>query len=76
MALAWAHMRARRWSVPTRAALYGFAVVFAAGSLVVYYGNDGPVFVVVPQVSWMLMIAVVAVAALISRRRSRGTAGD
>jgi hypothetical protein len=83
VALAWAYMVSKRWSVMTRATLYGVTLVITLGSLV-SYGNvvlppaGSPrafVFVVVPPGSWLLMAIVVPIAALISRRRSQGGAG-
>jgi hypothetical protein len=78
IALAWAHVVSKRWSVVTRAALYTVMLVLPLGSLIIY-GDDavrlrsGPrafVYVLVPPVSCLLMAIVVPAAALISRRRS------
>ena len=78
IALAWAHVVSRRWSVITRAALYTVMLLLPLGSLIVY-GTDAVrsrsrpaafVYVLVPPLSCLLMAIVVPTAALISRRRS------
>jgi hypothetical protein len=83
VALAWAYLVSKRWSVLTRAALYCVTLVITLGSLAIY-GNvvlppaGSPrafVFVVVPPGSWLLMAIVVPIAALISRRLSHRGAG-
>lgn len=80
IALAVAHAVSKRWPVLTRAALYSVMLVVALGSLIAY-GADAfrpprPqgafVFVVVAPVSWLLSALVIAVAAWISGRRSKG----
>ena len=83
VALAWANMLSKRWSVLTRATLYCVSLVITLGSLIIY-GNvvlppaGSPrafVFVVVPPGSWLLMAIVVPIAAFISRKLShRGAA--
>lgn len=83
VALAWANLVAKRWSVPTRATLYGVTLLIALGSLAIYGGVVSPpagspgafVFVAVPPGSWLLMTIVVPIAAWISRRLSRRGAG-
>src|SRR2546427_3353772 len=79
IALALANVVSKRRSVLTRATLHSVMLVVALGSLAVY-GADALsppkaqaafVFVVVPPASWLLIAIVVAVAALISGRRSR-----
>ena len=77
VALAWANTVAERWSVPTRTALYCVTLVITLGCLVIYGFDLAPSgsarafsFVAVPPGSWILM-AVVPIAALVSRRRSR-----
>jgi hypothetical protein len=80
VALAWANVVSKRWSVITRATLYCVTLVVMLGSLAIYgdlvrppAGSPGAfVFVVVPPASWLLMAIVVPIAALISRRQSRG----
>ena len=76
--LAWANMVSKRWSVITRATLYCLTLVLTLGSLGIYLdrvlrpprSTPAFVFVIVPPVSWLLMTIVLAIAALISRRRS------
>ena len=83
VALAWANMVSRLWSVLTRATLYCVTLVITLGSLAIYGDVVLPpagsprafVFVVVPPGSWLLMAIVVPIAALISRRRSHRGAG-
>lgn len=66
----------RRWSVPTRVALYGVMLFVALGSLIIYgmvaLGPPRPkpaaVFLVVPLGSWLLALVVIPLVALISRR--------
>lgn len=69
-------MVSKRWSVVTRAALYIVMLVFTLASLAIYgdvaFGQPrvkiGFVFLVVPFASWVAMLVVVPIAALISRR--------
>jgi len=76
MALVWASVVSKRWSILTRAALYSVALVIALGSLAIYGEVAlGPprtqtafVFVMIPPASWLLMVIAVAIAALISGR--------
>lgn len=83
MALAWANMVSKRWSVLTRATLYCVTLVLTVSSLAIYANvvlrppksTPAFVFVVVPPASWLLMTIVVPIAALISRRLSRRGAG-
>jgi hypothetical protein len=79
LALGLANAVSKRWSVLTRATLYGLTLVLAPVSLAVYI-NDALrppraqaafVFVAVPLVSWLLIAVVVPAAVLISGRRSR-----
>jgi hypothetical protein len=79
MALAWANMVSKRWSVLTRAMLHCVTLVITLGSLAFYGGVVLPpagsarafVFVAVPPASWLLIAIVVPIAVLISRRRKR-----
>jgi hypothetical protein len=80
VALAWANVVSKRWSVLTRATLYGVTLVITLGSLAIYgdvvkvapRGSPNAfVFVVVAPGSWVLMTVVVSIAALVSGRRSR-----
>ena len=83
VALAWANLVSKRWSVLTRATLYCVTLVITLGSLTIYGDIVLPpagsprafVFVVVPPGSWLLMTIVVPIAALISGRLSRRGAG-
>ena len=77
--LALADVISRRWSVPTRAALYWVMLTVTLGSLAVY-GADAVwprtaqpafFFVAVPPASWLVIGVVIVTAALIARRRSR-----
>jgi len=80
VALMLTHFVSRRWSVLTRATLYIVTLVIALGSLIVYgddaLGHRRPqaafVYVAVPPLSWLLMVIVVPIAALVCRRHSRG----
>jgi hypothetical protein len=79
IALVGANMVSKRWSILTRATLYGVMLVLTLGSLAVYGGvafgyataKVGFVFLVVPLASWLLIAIVVSIAALISGRVSR-----
>jgi hypothetical protein len=83
VALAWADVVSKGWPVLVRATLYCVTFVITVGSLAVYGKLILPppgsprafVFVAVPPASWLLMAIVVAIAALISRRRSRRAGG-
>jgi hypothetical protein len=65
-----------RWTVPARATLYWATIVLAVGSLIVYSGTfntaqtkPASIFLIVPFISWLLILAV----ALVVRRLSRKT---
>jgi hypothetical protein len=84
VALLWANLAAPRWSAVTRAALYGVTLAVSLGSwaaygeLVVIRPPGSPnafLFVAVPPASWVFITAVVAMAALVSRRLSRRRGG-
>lgn len=83
LALLWAHVASKRWSVLTRVTLYGVMLVVALGSLAIYEADalwprssqGAFVFIVVPPTSWLLSATVVSIAAFISRRRSRRADG-
>ena len=83
VALAWANVVSKRWSVPIRATLYCVTLILTLGSLAIYGGLVSPptgsasafVFVAVPPVSWLIMAIAVPLAAWISRRRSDPVAG-
>jgi hypothetical protein len=72
------YVLSKRWSVFTRATLYGVMLVVTVASLAIYgvvaLGPSRPkaaAFVLVPPVSWLLMAIAVPTAAFISRRLSR-----
>ena len=77
MALLLANMVSKRWSVITRATLYGVMLILTLISLA-FYGDiiwrprpqPAFMFLVVPFGSWLLMTIVVSIAALISSRLS------
>ncbi len=79
VALVWADMVSKRWSVLTRATLHSVMLILTLGSLAIY-GNvvsmppgSKPAlpFLVVPLGSWLLMMIVISIAAaLISGRLS------
>ena len=79
VALAFAIIVSKDWSVLTRATLYSVVVFLTVSSLAIYGDVAfGPprtkrafAFVVVPPASWLLITITVLNAALISRRRSR-----
>jgi hypothetical protein len=83
LALVWATVVSKPWSVLTRATLYSVMLVVTLGSVAIY-GNaawrpsgtkPAFVFVVAPLGSWLLIATVVPIAALISRRLSRRSEG-
>jgi hypothetical protein len=68
----------KRWSVITRATLYGLMLIVTLGSLALYGDvvlrprpQPAARFLLVPLGSWLLMAIVVPIAALISGRLSR-----
>jgi hypothetical protein len=76
-ALVWANIVSRRWLVMTRAALFCVSLLVALGDLAAYSGlvdlkpQGSPnafLFVIVPPLSLLFAIIVIAMAALISRR--------
>jgi hypothetical protein len=79
IALVWANVVSKRWSVLTRAALYSLMLVLTLGSLAAYGDVAlGPprakpafIFLVVPLASWLLIAIVIPVAAFLSGRLSR-----
>jgi len=73
-----ADIMSKRWSVFTRATLYGLMLILTLGSLAIYgdvvlrpRSQPAFMFLVVPLGSWLLMTIVVSIAALVSRRLSR-----
>lgn len=78
-ALVLASIASKRWSVPTRATLYGVMLAIALGSPAFYGGivsmppgtRPAFVFLVVPFASWLLLTIAIAIATLVSRSLSR-----
>jgi hypothetical protein len=76
MALVWASVASKRWSVRTRVTLHIVMLVIPIGSLAIYgalaYGllraKIGFVFLVVPAASWLLMAVVIPLVAMMSGR--------
>jgi hypothetical protein len=81
VALIFATIVSKDWSVLTRTTLYGVMLVLTVSSLAIYGDVAlGPpraktafAFVVLPPASWLLIAITTSIAALISRRRSRRT---
>jgi len=85
VALLWANILSKRWSVVTRATLYCVTLVVTLGSLAIYGelvvlrppgSANAFLFVIVPPATWVFMTIVVPTIALISGRLSRRGAGD
>jgi len=78
VALVFATIVSKDWSVLTRTTLHGVMLILTVSSLAIYGDVAlGPpraktafAFVVVPPVSWLLIAITISIAALISRRRS------
>ena len=74
IALAWANLVSKRWTVLGRTTLYSVMLVLTLGSLAIYgdvaFGppraKPASVFLVVPLASWLLIAIVVPTAARIS----------
>ncbi len=75
--LAWARLVSARWSVATRATLYGLAVVLTMASLASYgqvidvapaRSANAIRFVAVAPASWLVIAVALPLAALVSRR--------
>jgi len=82
VALLLADMVSKRWQVLTRATLHIVMLILALSSLVLYADavlrpRPQPAFrfIIVPLGSWLLIVIVVPLAALISRRLSRRGVG-
>jgi hypothetical protein len=79
VALVFANIASKGWSVITRATLYSVMLVLTLGSLAIYgdvalaplTAKTVPVFVIVPPASWLLIAIVVPIAALVSGKLSR-----
>jgi hypothetical protein len=79
VALLWANMVSKHWSVITRVTLYCVTLIVTLASLAIYGelvdvrppgSANAFLFVAVPPASWVFMTIVVATAAFISRRLS------
>jgi hypothetical protein len=77
IALLVANVISKRWSIPTRAMLYFLMLFITLGSLVSYNGALSPPetkpafkFLIVPLISWLLIVMVILVAVFRSRRLS------
>ena len=79
VALVWAHVVSKRWSVPTRATVYSLMLILTPVSLAVYedvaFGTPraqaAAAFLIVPLASWLLIALVLPIAALLSAMLSR-----
>ena len=78
-ALIFAIVRSKRWPAITRTAIYCLTPVISLGSFMIYGEilNVAPQgaanafrFVIVSPVSWLLIIVVITIAALISRKKA------
>ncbi len=74
--LFFADMFSKNWSPLTRVSLYCLMIVVTTVCLVAYSGVLNPpetknafMFLVVPGASWLLMVTVIPIVALISRKR-------
>jgi len=82
-ALAAGYVVSNRWSVLTRATLYGVMLVLTVGSLAIYgavaFGYStakvGFVFLIAPLTSWLLIATSIPTAAFISGRLARRSDG-
>lgn len=76
VALLWAWVVSKRWSVLSRTALYGVMMAVALGSLALYTyfafrppkAQPASVYILIPPASWLLAIIVLSVAASMSRK--------
>ena len=79
IALLWAHLASKNWSVLTRATLCTVMLVITLGSLAIYgavaFGlsraRPTPIFLLVPLASWLLTAIVFPTAGLITSKQSR-----
>ena len=70
-----ANVFAKRWSVLFRVTLYILMIILSLGSLVAYSGVLSPtgvkpaaVFLIVPLISWLLIVSAILMAAVMSRK--------
>src|SRR6266487_3198119 len=78
IALLVANVISKRWSILTRVILYFLMLFITLGSLVSYSGTLSPPgtkpafkFLIVPLISWLLMVIVIPLAASLSRRQKK-----
>jgi hypothetical protein len=76
LALFVANLISRRWPVAPRATLYTLMVLLTVFSLILYSGFWSPpgvkpafIFLVVPLVSWLLLVLIIPLVLSLSRRR-------
>jgi hypothetical protein len=69
---------AKKWSAFSRISLFSLMIILSSGSLAGYSGllnlketKPAFVFLLIPLISWMLMVLVIPVAAALSRRFSQ-----
>jgi hypothetical protein len=72
-----ANVFAKRWSNLFRMILYILMIILALGSLIAYSGVLSPIgakpagiFLIVPLISWLLIVIVILLAAVMARRLS------
>lgn len=78
VALVWANVASKRWSVSMQATISVLTLAIALGGLAVYsaftFGyvraKTGFIFLVVPAASWLLIALTIPIAMLFSARRS------
>jgi hypothetical protein len=70
----------KRWSVPTRVTIYCLMLVLTLVSLVSYSGALTPpetkpafIFLIVPLISWLLILTVIPIARRLSRNSTNKT---
>ena len=77
IALMVANVISRRWSILTRVTLYFLMLFITLGSLISYNGALSPPgtrpafkFLIVPLVSWLLMVTIIPITQKISRKKN------
>lgn len=75
-----ANVFAKRWSVFFRVTLYILMIVLSLGSLVAYRGVLSPaevkptaVFLIVPLISWLVIVSVILLATVMPRKLLSGS---
>ncbi len=76
MALLVANVISKRWSILTRVTLYFLMLFITLGSLISYSGALSPPgtkpafkFLIVPLISWLLLVTVIPITRKISRKK-------